>query len=923
MIKLSKSLPPEKKRKYIELFKEYIDVFAWGYEDLKSYDTSIIQHRIPIKEEHKPFRQKLRRINPKLLPLIEKEIKKMYDAKIIVPLRFSKWVSNLVPTRKKTGEIRLCIDFRNLNKVSLKDNYPLPKMDHILQRVVGSSRISLLDGFSGYNQVLVHPEDQEKTTFTTPWGTFMYVKMPFGLMNAGATFQRAMDIAFVDETGKFIVIYLDDVTVYSKSDEEHFLHLRRVFEKCRKFGISLNPKKILFGLEEGKLLGHIISKDGIKIDPSRIEAIQKVEHPRNIKELQSFIGKINFLRRFIPNLVELLRNITNMLKKDTKIKWNAESKQSFEQVKHALTQAPVLISPDYTKDFYLFSFASEHTIAAVLLQKNSEGYEQPIAFFSKALRDAALNYNIMEKQAFTLVKAIKYFRVYILHSHTIAYVPNTVVKDILTQDNPDGRRGKWIAVILEYDIEIKPTKLIKGQGLAKLMAESNFHALDINFLVAVDGPEEQATPNIKEAFLNSPWYADLIFVLHNLQAPPGLTKTKARFIKLKALKFCILEGNLYWKDPGGILLNCLLKDEADKVLQDFHAGDCGGHLSWKTTTNKILRVGFYWPTLFVDVHQKVTSCHQCHIFEGKRKLLPLPMKPISVESPFQQWGLDFIGEIHPPSSGQHKWILTATDYFTKWIEVVPCRQATDSVIIKFLETNILSRFGCPRKIITDNAVAFRSKRLIDFCNQYHITLGHSTAYYPQGNGLAESSNKSLVNILRKTLQENKKSWHNKLVFALWADRISTKRSIGMSPYQLVYGIEAIFPLSLGVLVMKLLQETQEEPNDVQRRINQMIHLMQSREEVYNRTQVIQENIKKIYDKRTKEDNFELGDLVLRWDSRNEDKGKHGKFDSLWKGPYTIQAFRGNNAFLLANRDGSDLPGGPINGRMLKHYLPPQ
>jgi hypothetical protein len=151
-----------------------------------------------------------------------------------------------------------------------------------------------------------------------------------------------------------------------------------------------------------------------------------------------------------------------MLKKDTKIRWNNDSKQSFKQVKHALTQAPILISPDYTKDFYLFSFASEHTIAIMLLQKNSEGYEQPIAFFNKALRDAALNYNIMEKQYFALVKAIKDFRVSILHSHTIAYVPNVVVKDILTQDNPDGKRGKWIAFILEYDIEIKPTKLIKG-----------------------------------------------------------------------------------------------------------------------------------------------------------------------------------------------------------------------------------------------------------------------------------------------------------------------------------------------------------------------------------------------------------------------------------------------------------------------------
>ena len=180
---------------------------------------------------------------------MEKEIKKMYEAGIIVPVRFLDWVSNLVAVRKKTGEIRLCIDFRNFNRASLKDNYPLPKMEHILQRVVGSKRISLLDGFSRYNQVLVLPKDQLKTTFTTPWGTFMYVKMPFGLMNAGATFQRAMDIAFSEEIGHFIVIYLDDITVYSKSNEEHLKHLRKVLEKCRRFGLSLNPKKTVFGLQ--------------------------------------------------------------------------------------------------------------------------------------------------------------------------------------------------------------------------------------------------------------------------------------------------------------------------------------------------------------------------------------------------------------------------------------------------------------------------------------------------------------------------------------------------------------------------------------------------------------------------------------------------------------------------------------------------
>jgi len=253
----------------------------------------------------------------------------MYQTGIIAPIRFSEWVSNLVSIRKKTGEIRFCVDLRNLNKVSLKDHYPLPKMD-ILQRVVGASSISLLDGFSRFNQILVHSDDQDKTSFTTPWGTFKYVKMPFGLKNIGATFQRAIDIAFSKEIHDFLVICLDDLTAFSKLDQEHLEHLRQVFLICRKYGMSLNPKKSLFGLEEGKLLGHIISKDGIRIDPERRQAILQVPHPRNIKDLQAFLGKIHFLIRFIPNLVELIRFLNNMLKKDSKVKWTIEAKQAFK-----------------------------------------------------------------------------------------------------------------------------------------------------------------------------------------------------------------------------------------------------------------------------------------------------------------------------------------------------------------------------------------------------------------------------------------------------------------------------------------------------------------------------------------------------------------------------------------------------------------
>ena len=200
----------------------------------------------------------------------------------------------------------MCEDFRNLNKVSFKDNYPLLKMDHILQQVVGAERMWVLGGFPGDNQIKVHPQDQEKIAFTTPWRTFMYAKMPFGLTNPCATFQRAMDISFIEEKDKFVVLYIDKISIFSKTDANNFKHLEKVFLKCRKLGISLDPKKSHFSMKEGKWLGHIIYKYGIKIDPHRVGEIQKNCTPRNKKEIQSFHGRVTFLKRFVTNFAETL-----------------------------------------------------------------------------------------------------------------------------------------------------------------------------------------------------------------------------------------------------------------------------------------------------------------------------------------------------------------------------------------------------------------------------------------------------------------------------------------------------------------------------------------------------------------------------------------------------------------------------------------
>jgi len=277
------------------------------------------------------------------------------------------------------------------------------------------------------------------------------------------------------------MIYLDDIIVYCDSEEQHLGNLKKFFQKCRKFGISLNPKKSHFGMQEDKFLGHIISKEGIKIDPNRVEGILKIINSHSKKEVQSFLGEVNFLRRFIPNLAKIIKHITCMLKKGNEIKWNLEAMKLFEDIKVVLTKDPMLAIPNFTKEFILFSFTSEHTIVDVLLQKDDQNFEDPIIYFSRMLRDSPLWYDIMEKQACALVKSIKEFRTYILHSHVIAYVPNNSVKDILTHLDPKGRRCKWIAAMLEYDLKIKPTKLIKGQGLAKLMVQSDCDVVGINF----------------------------------------------------------------------------------------------------------------------------------------------------------------------------------------------------------------------------------------------------------------------------------------------------------------------------------------------------------------------------------------------------------------------------------------------------------
>ncbi|KAH9324684.1 hypothetical protein KI387_004862 [Taxus chinensis] len=272
--------------------------------------------------------------------------------------------------------------------------------------------------------------------------------------------------------GKVIVVYLDDLTVFSKQRSDHCDHLEKVLARCREHGISLNPKKSVFGVTEGKLLGHVVSKEGTKIDIERVKAIQSLTLPTSKTGVHSFFGKVNFLRCFVPDFAEKTRHILNMMKGSPTFRWSEEGKRSFEEIKTSVAHAPVLVCPDFSKKFIMYSYASEHTVSAILMQKNSEDIESPIAFMSSPLKPHELKMTQLEKHAFAVVKEVKNFRYYILNSHTVVLVPDMVVKSILTQQELGSLRGNWIAKVQEYDLDIKPTKLVRGKGLCQLMAEN-------------------------------------------------------------------------------------------------------------------------------------------------------------------------------------------------------------------------------------------------------------------------------------------------------------------------------------------------------------------------------------------------------------------------------------------------------------------
>jgi hypothetical protein len=420
---------------------------------MKGISPELCTHRIYIKEDCRPICQPQQRMNPNLKEILKEELRKLLNAGFIYPILDNGCVSPLVIVPKKNGKWRVCVDYRALNKATQKDHFPLPFIDQVLDSLSGKKFFSFLDGFSGYNQIKIAPQDQDKTTFTSPWGTFAYRVLPFGLCNAPATFQRAVLGIFSDMLNDSMEIFMDDFTPYGVSFQEALENLEKVLKRCIQAQLSLSTEKCHMMMTEGIVLGHFISSQGIQVDPSKIQVIKDLPTPKTQTEVRSILGHAGYYRRFIKNFSKIASPLFVLLMKNFEFKWTNFCQEAFNTLKNQLSTASILRGIDWTLPFHISSDASDTAIGAVLGQEEDH-LPYAIYFISKNMSPAELNYTVTEKEFLAVIYAINKFRHYITGYSTFVHTDHSAIKYLMNKPITNARVSRWLLLLQEFDITI-------------------------------------------------------------------------------------------------------------------------------------------------------------------------------------------------------------------------------------------------------------------------------------------------------------------------------------------------------------------------------------------------------------------------------------------------------------------------------------
>ncbi|CAA0827383.1 Unknown protein, partial [Striga hermonthica] len=411
--RIGKELEEPVRSRLIKVIRDFADVFAYSSEELTGIKAEIIEHRLNIDLTVRPVKQKRRHHGAEMDGVIEAEIEKLLMAGHIKEIQFPEWLSNTVMVSKSEGKWRMCIDFRDLNKACPKDLYPLPRIDQLVDSTAGCELLSLMDASQGYHQIPLAREDWKRVSFVTSRGTYCYVVMPFGLKNAGATYQRLVDKIFKDQLGRNMEVYVDDMLVKSKEEIDHVNDLKETFMTLRRYGMKLNPAKCSFGVKSGKFLGYMVTKRGIEVNPEKVRAVVEMQPPTKVKEVQILTGRIAGLSRFISKVAEKSGPLFKTLRKSSRFQWTEEAQKAFEELKRVLVDLPLLAKPAQGEDLILYVSIGETAVSSVLLRE--EGTAQfPIYYVSKVMQGAERRYSEIEKGALAVVVTVRKLRPYFL-----------------------------------------------------------------------------------------------------------------------------------------------------------------------------------------------------------------------------------------------------------------------------------------------------------------------------------------------------------------------------------------------------------------------------------------------------------------------------------------------------------------------------
>jgi hypothetical protein len=834
LINIARNLSSKESQRLNLLIDSYDKIFSQNEHDLGFYDKT--QFDIKTIDET-PIKSRPYRVPYAQQETVNKMVDDMLTHKIISKSE-SPWASPVVIIKKKDGSNRFCVGYRKLNAITIKDNYPIPLIEETLDTLKGAKYFTSLDLASGYWQIALNKLAKQKTAFITQKGLFQFEVLPFGLSNAVSAFQRTIEVVL--EGVSNVKVYLDDILIFSNDFTSHLTHIENVFKKLEEANLKLKPSKCEFAKLKTKFLGFDITSEGIKPCQQKTSAMVNYTRPTNPKQVKRFLGMASYYRKFIPQFSAKAEPINRLLKKEERFQWSEECEDGFKQIINALTHPPVLIYPDFSKEFVLETDASTVGLGAVLAQKDRNGINRPVAYGSRMLKCAEKNYSATELEALAVVWACEQFRPYLYgRDFTIECDHNPLVF-IDNMKNKTSRVSRWRYNLSEYRYKIV---YVKGSKNLKADALSRAEICSIN---------------------SSPIINELIEAQHNdkdlkllIQSP-----TKGYFI----------ENNVLYKASNERQRIVIPEIMRETILKLCHDDMSGGHLGFKKTWPKISS-RYFWKNMYTDTEKWIKSCTNCAKRKTPTNITKVDLNPINgAIYPFEMLGVDILCGL-PETGAKNKYILVFTDYLTRWAEAFPLKKMDAKSIAKLFIDEIVCRYSAPNTLLSDQGAQFMSTLLRNICDYLKTKKINTTAYHPQCNGLTERFNATLCQILSMYIKNNQTDWDEYLKTALFAYNTSKQETTLLSPFEILNGRQPRLPSDLE----NIRSEKDSYTLDFKKKWKR------ARERIEFVNNARKQKFRQLY----KEKIIEIGDSV-RLDAPATKLGIKAKIrGDLWSGPFKV------------------------------------